>query len=133
MIKFSRTKKTANLNQIIFFSGGKNINQNQNTNIRNSRYPCSDPKNVPIVLHTQDWLKACSLVDHLHGQRKCCLPAQLTRMQPFISLHMEIVKIEVNEHPLDTLASLKAKILDIMANSDREVIISPLQEVLVSD
>jgi hypothetical protein len=37
---------------IIFF------NQDQKTNSQNNRYHCSDPKDVPIVVHTQDWLKA---------------------------------------------------------------------------
>jgi hypothetical protein len=58
VIKSSRTiRKQANPNQIIFFSGEKNIYQDQKTNTQNNRYLCSDPKNVPIVLHTQDWLK----------------------------------------------------------------------------
>jgi hypothetical protein len=37
---------------IIFF------NQDQKTNSQNKRYHYSDPKDVPIVVHTQDWLKA---------------------------------------------------------------------------
>ena len=34
------------------------FNQDQKTNSQNNRYLCSDPKDVPIVVHTQDWLKA---------------------------------------------------------------------------
>jgi hypothetical protein len=34
------------------------FNQDQKTNSQNSRYHCSDPKDVFIVVHTQDWLKA---------------------------------------------------------------------------
>ena len=33
------------------------FNQDQKTNSQNNRYQCSDPKGVPIVVHTQDWLK----------------------------------------------------------------------------
>jgi hypothetical protein len=38
------------------------------------------------------------------------------------------VEIEVNKHPHNTLASLKAKILDVMTNTDREVVISPCKK-----
>jgi hypothetical protein len=34
------------------------FNQDQKTNSQNNRYHCSDPKDVAIVVHTQDWLKA---------------------------------------------------------------------------
>jgi hypothetical protein len=34
------------------------FNQDPKTNSPNNRYHCSDPKDVPIVVHTQDWLKA---------------------------------------------------------------------------
>jgi hypothetical protein len=34
------------------------FNQDQKTNRQNNRYHFSDPKDVPIVVHTQDWLKA---------------------------------------------------------------------------
>jgi hypothetical protein len=44
------------------------------------------------------------------------------------------VEIVVNKHPRNTLASLKAaKSLDVMTNTDREVIIAPPEEVLVTD
>ena len=40
-------------------------------------------------------------------------------------------EIEVNKKPHNTLASLRAKILEVMANMDREFVHSLLQEVLV--
>jgi hypothetical protein len=86
VIKSSRIiRKPANTNQIIFFSGEKNINQVQKTNSQNSRYLCTGPKNVSIVLHTQDWLKA-NLVNYLVKEN---VASQLTRLQTFILLHME--------------------------------------------
>jgi hypothetical protein len=45
------------------------LNQDQKTNSQNNRYQGSDPKDVPIVVHTQDWLKA-NLMNHwLKGMR----------------------------------------------------------------
>jgi hypothetical protein len=38
----------------------KFFNQDQKTNSQNNRYNCSDLMDVPIVVHTQDWLKAKS-------------------------------------------------------------------------
>jgi hypothetical protein len=58
-----------------------------------TRYLCSDPKNVPIVLHTQDWLKA-NLVDH---PVKGNVDSQLTRLQPFILDTWSIVEIQINK------------------------------------
>jgi hypothetical protein len=50
-------RKPACPNHIVFLSDD-NFFQDQKTNSQNNRYHCSDPKNVPIVVHTQDWLKA---------------------------------------------------------------------------
>jgi hypothetical protein len=41
------------------------------------------------------------------------------------------IEREVNRYPHNTLASLRSKIKEVMADMDREVIIPPLQEVLV--
>jgi hypothetical protein len=38
------------------------------------------------------------------------------------------VEIEVNEHPHNTLASLRSKISEVMADMDREVIIPPYKK-----
>jgi hypothetical protein len=56
-------RKPANPNHIIFFSDENFLNQDQKTNSQNKRYQCSDPKDVPIVVHTQDWLKANLMID----------------------------------------------------------------------
>jgi hypothetical protein len=57
VLKALRTRrKPANPNHIIFFSDEKFFNQDQKTNSQNTRYQCSDPKDVLIVVHTQDWL-----------------------------------------------------------------------------
>ena len=37
-------------------------------------------------------------------------------------------EIEVNKKPHNTLASLRAQILEVMANMDREVVISPYKK-----
>jgi hypothetical protein len=50
-------RKPANPKHIIFLYNDKFFNQDQKTNSQNNRYHCSDPKDVPIVVHTQDWLK----------------------------------------------------------------------------
>jgi len=47
-------RKPANPNRIIFLS---DENQDQKTNSQNNRYHCSEPKDVPIAVHTQEWLK----------------------------------------------------------------------------
>jgi hypothetical protein len=38
-----------------------------------------------------------------------------------------VVDREVNKHPQNILASLKAKISDVMTNIDREIVILPCQ------
>ena len=38
------------------------------------------------------------------------------------------VEIEVNEHPHNTLASLRSKISEVMADMDREVVIHPCKK-----
>jgi hypothetical protein len=52
---------------IIFF------NQDQKTNSQNNKYHCSDPKDAPIVVHIQDWLKAKPDEPPVEG-RECGLP-----------------------------------------------------------
>ena len=49
----NRLKRPANPNQIIFFSDEKIFTQDQKTNRQNDRWLCSDPKDVPIVMHTK--------------------------------------------------------------------------------
>jgi hypothetical protein len=56
-------RKPANPHHIIFFSDEKFFYQSQKTNSQNNSYQCSDPKDVPIVVHTPDWLKA-NLMNH---------------------------------------------------------------------
>ncbi len=50
--------------------------QFQKTNSQNNRYQCSDPKDVPIVLHTQGWLKANLMNRMVEGN----VAPQLTRL-----------------------------------------------------
>jgi hypothetical protein len=54
----------------------KFFNQDQKTNSQNNRYHCSDPKDVPIVVHTQDWLKAKPDKPPVEGN----VASQLTRL-----------------------------------------------------
>ncbi len=61
---------------IIFFSDEKFLNQDQNTNSQNNSYQCSDPKDVPIVVHIQDWLKAKPDEPPVEGN----VASQLTRI-----------------------------------------------------
>jgi hypothetical protein len=120
VIKSSRTiRKPSNPNQIIFFSGEKNINQDQKTNSQNKRYLCSGRKNVPIVLHTQYWMKPTWWITW----SKEMLPPSSPDCNLLNYFTWIIVEIEVNKYPHNTLASLKAKILDVMTktNPDREV------------
>jgi hypothetical protein len=53
------------------------------------------------------------------------LPPSSPDCKPLYYFTWSIVEIEVNKHPHNTLASLKAKILNVMTNTDREVIIPP--------
>jgi hypothetical protein len=121
VIKSSRTiRKPANPNRIFFFSDEKNINQDQRTNSQNNRYLCSYLKYVPIVLNTHrtSWRPTISLSKEI-------LPPSSLDCKPLYYFTWSIVEIEVNKHPRNTLASLKAKILNVMTNADREVIIPP--------
>jgi hypothetical protein len=52
------------------------LNQDQKTNSQNNRYHCSDPKDVPIVMHTQGWLKAKPAEPPVEGN----VASQLTRI-----------------------------------------------------
>jgi hypothetical protein len=66
----------SNPNHIIFLSDDKFFDQDQKTNSQNNRYHCSDPKDVPIVVHTQDWLKAKPDEPPVEGN----VASQLTRI-----------------------------------------------------
>ena len=82
------------------------FNQDQKTNSQNNRYHCSDPKDVPIVVHTQDWMKD-SLMNHwLKG---VWLPSS-PDYNPLDYFIWSEVEREVNKQPYNTLASLRAKI-----------------------
>ncbi len=63
---------------IIFF------NQDQKTNSQNNRYHCSDPKDVPIVVHTQDWLKVKPDEPQVEGN----VASQLTRIETSRLFHL---------------------------------------------
>jgi hypothetical protein len=52
------------------------FNQDQKTTSQNNRYHCSDPKDVPIVMHAKDWLKA----KHDEPQVEGNVASQLTRL-----------------------------------------------------
>jgi hypothetical protein len=53
------------------------VNQDQKANSQNNnRYHCSDPKDVPIVVHTQDLLKAKPDEPPVEGN----VASQLTRL-----------------------------------------------------
>ncbi len=54
---FVRQKKTSHSKPHNFLLCRNFFNQDQKTNSQNNSYQCSDPKDVPIVVHTQDWLK----------------------------------------------------------------------------
>jgi hypothetical protein len=56
------------------------------------------------------------------------LPPSSPDCNPLYYFTWSIVEIEVNKHPHNTLVSLKAKILDVMTNTDREVIIHPCKK-----
>jgi hypothetical protein len=72
----ARQRKPANPNHFIFLSDDKFFYQDQKTNSQNSRYHCSDHKDVPIVVHSQDWLKAKSDEPPVEGN----VASQLTRI-----------------------------------------------------
>jgi hypothetical protein len=55
----------------------KIFNQDQKTKSQNNRYHCSDPKDAPIVVHNQDWLKASLMNHQLKGMY---VVSQLTRL-----------------------------------------------------
>ncbi len=73
--------------------------------------------------HSQNppgWLKA-NLKSHWSEEN---LASQLTRLKSLRFFHVErIWEREVKSQPHNTLAFLKAKILELMANMDREVFI----------
>jgi hypothetical protein len=52
------------------------FNQDQKSNSQNKRYHCPDPKDAPIVVHTQDWLKAKPDEPSVEGN----VASQLTRI-----------------------------------------------------
>ncbi len=52
------------------------FNQDEKTNSQNNRYHCSDPKEVPIVVQTQDWLNAKPAEQPVEGN----VASQLTRL-----------------------------------------------------
>jgi hypothetical protein len=60
-------RKPANPNHIIFFSDDNFLNQDQKPNSQNNSYQCSDHEDVPLVVHTQDWLKANLMKHWLKG------------------------------------------------------------------
>jgi hypothetical protein len=80
-------RKPGNPNPIIFLLMLNFFNQDQKTNSQNNRYHCSDPKDVPIVLHTQDWLKARPDEPPVEGN----VASQLTRLYPSILFHVDLI------------------------------------------
>jgi transposase len=186
----NRLKRPANPNQIIFFSDEKIFSQDQKTNRQNDRWLCSDPKDVPIVMHTkfpasvmvlgvisskgdvmpphffetgqrvnakqyievldtvvkpwmetvagecpyvfqqdgapahtakltQEWLKA-NLQDHWPKE---IWPPSSPDCNPLDYFMWSVCEREVNKQPHNTMASLKAKISEVMADMDRKVVI----------
>jgi hypothetical protein len=99
------------------------LNQDQKTNSQNNSYQCSDPKDVPIVVHIQDWLKA-NLMNHC---LKGMWPSSSPDYKPLDYFMWSEVEREVNKQPHNNLASLKAKISEVMTNIDREIVILPCQ------
>jgi hypothetical protein len=77
VLKALRTRSIpANPNHIIFFSDEKFLNQDQKTNSQNTSYQCYNPQDVPIVVHTKDWLKAKPDESLVEGN----VASQLTRL-----------------------------------------------------
>jgi hypothetical protein len=99
------------------------FNQDQKTNSQNNRYHCSDPKDVPIVVHTQDWLKAKPDEPPVEGTWHPSSPDY----NPLDYFMWSEFEREVHKQPHNTLASLKARILEVMTNTDREIVILPCQ------
>jgi hypothetical protein len=97
------------------------FNQDQKTNSKNNRYQCSDPKDVLIVVHTQEWLKAKSDEPPVEGMR----PPSSPDYNPLDYFMWSEFEREVNKQPQNTLASLKAKISEEMTNIDSEIVILP--------
>ena len=73
----------------------------------------------------QDWLKA-NLKDHWSKE---IWPPSLKYCNPLDYFMWSEVEREVNKHPHNTLASLNAKILVVMAKIDREVVIPACKRV----
>ena len=99
------------------------FNQDQKINSQNNRYHCSDPKDVPIVVHTHDWLKAKPDEPPVEGN----VASQLTNYKLLDYFMWCEFEREVNKQPHSTKASLKAKISEVMTNIDREVVILTCQ------
>jgi len=74
---------------------------------------------------TQDCLKA-NLKDHWSKE---VWPPSLKDCNPLDYFMWSEVEREVNKHPHNTLASLRAKILEGMADMDREVVIPDCKRV----
>jgi hypothetical protein len=99
------------------------FNQDQKTNRQNNSYQCSDPKDDPIAVHTQDWLKA-NLMNH---QLKGMWPPSSPDYKPLDYFMWSEVEKEVHKQPHNNLASLKDKISEVMTTIDREIAILPCQ------
>jgi hypothetical protein len=95
------------------------FNQDQKTNSQNTRYQCFDPKDIPIVVYTQDWLKA-NLMNHW---LKGIWPPCSRNYKPQDYFMWCEVEREVSKEPHNILASLQAKISEVMTNIEREIAI----------
>jgi hypothetical protein len=74
-------------------------------------------------MHTQDWLKA-NLINHwLKGMWPHSSPDD----KPLDYFMWSEVEREVNKQLHNTLASLKAKISEVVTNIDSEIVILPCQ------
>jgi hypothetical protein len=74
---------------------------------------------------TQDWLKA-NLKDH--WSKEIWLPSSKDCNFSDYFIWSEVER-EVSKHPHNTLASLRSKISEIMADMDREIIIPPYKKI----
>jgi hypothetical protein len=83
--------------------------------------PCSDPKDVPIVVHTQDWMKA-SLMNHW---LKGVWPPSSPDYNPLDYFMWSKVEREANKHPHNTQACVLSQGQDL--NIEREIVILPCQ------
>jgi hypothetical protein len=97
------------------------FNQDQKINSQNNRYQCSDPKDVPIVVHTEDWLRTSLMNNWLKGM----WPPSSPDYNPLDYFMWSEVEREVNKQPHKPLASLKVKISEVMTNIEREIVILP--------